>query len=163
MSKRIGLYPGTFDPVHLGHVDVVERAVRLTDRLVVAILDNPAKACLFSVEERVALLRETFAGEDRVEVASFRGLLVDFARQQGATIVFRGLRAVSDFDYEFQMALMNRRLDAEVETVFLAPGEDLTYFSSRLIKEVARLGGHVEEMVPPPVARALGDRRRLSP
>jgi pantetheine-phosphate adenylyltransferase len=160
VSERIGLYPGSFDPVHLGHVDVVRRALRMTDRMVVGVLDNPSKRCLFTVEERLDLLRETFADEPRVGVATFRGLLVDFARQRGATIVVRGLRAVSDFEYEFQMALMNRRLDAGVETVFLMPGEDHTYLSSRLVKEVATLGGDVSGFVSARVARALEAKRR---
>ena len=156
----VGIYPGSFDPVHLGHVDLVRRAVRIADRLIVAVLDNPGKSCLFSVQERLELLRSTLRGIDRVEVDSFEGLLVEHARQRGASLVFRGLRAVSDFEYEFQMALMNRRLEPSLETVFLTPAEDLTFVSSRLVKEVAGLGGPVESFVPVEVARALQSRRK---
>ena len=162
MTRRTGLYPGSFDPVHLGHVDVVRRALRLADHLVVAVLDNPAKTSLFSVEERIELLRASFADLPNVEVAQFRGLLVELARQRGASVVFRGLRAVSDFEYEFQMALLNRRLEPGVETVFLMPAESYTYLSSRLVKEVALLGGSVAGLVPPAVAEALERRRQAS-
>ena len=158
-SRRIGLYPGSFDPVHHGHVDVVRRALRLADHLVVAVLDNPDKTSLFSVAERMELLQDCFRDVPSVEVATFGGLLVDFARSRRATVVFRGLRAVSDFEYEFQMALMNRRLEPEVETVFLMPAEKYTYLSSRLVKEVALLGGDVDGLVPAPVASALAARR----
>ena len=154
-SERIGVYPGSFDPVHLGHVDIVRRAARLSDRLIVAVLDNSTKSPLFSLDERLDLLRRSFDGMDNVEVDTFRGLLVDFARARGASVVFRGLRAVSDFEYEFQMALMNRRLARGLETVFLTPAEDLTFVSSRLVKEVASLGGDISSFVPPHVAEAL--------
>jgi pantetheine-phosphate adenylyltransferase len=159
MSELVGIYPGSFDPVHLGHVDLVRRASRLADRLVVGVLDNSAKNCLFSVPERVALLSEAVAGIPNVEVATFSGLLMDFARARGARVVVRGLRAVADFEYEFQMALMNRQLDAEVETVFLMPSVDYTYLSSRLVKEVARLGANVDSLVPPSVSSALRRKR----
>lgn len=159
MSERIGLYPGSFDPVHLGHVDLVERAARTCDRLVVAILDNAAKTSLFSVEERVGMLERAFVTMPEVEVVTFRGLLVDFAQQRGAAVVFRGLRAVSDFEYEFQMAQMNRRLAGDVETLFLMASEEFTYLSSRLVKEVALLGGDVNGLVPPEVAQALDAKR----
>ncbi|MEM7244902.1 MAG: pantetheine-phosphate adenylyltransferase [Acidobacteriota bacterium] len=155
MSPRVGLYPGSFDPVHVGHVDLVHRASRITDRLVVAVLVNPAKTCRFTVEERVDLLEEVFADHDDVEIATFDGLLVDFAKQVGANVVVRGLRAVSDFDYEFSMAHMNRRLQPEIETVCLMAAPDYTYLSSRLVKEVAGLGGDVANLVPPTVLRAL--------
>lgn len=151
----IGIYPGSFDPVHDGHVDLVERAARLTDRLIVAVLDNAGKRSLFSVQERVDMLSDCFRSTAHVEVATFEGLLVDFARQRGARLVVRGLRAVSDFDYEFQMALMNRRLAESVETVFLMASEEYTFLSSRLVKEVAGLGGDVSGLVPPAVAEAL--------
>jgi pantetheine-phosphate adenylyltransferase len=151
----IGIYPGSFDPVHLGHVDLVRRARRIAGRLVVAVLDNPEKTSLFSVDERLALLRESFRGMEGVEVDTFRGLLVDFCHERRASVVFRGLRAVSDFEYEFQMALMNRHLAPDVETVFLAPSENCTFLSSRLVKEAARLGGDVSGLVPPHVAAAL--------
>ena len=151
----IGIYPGSFDPVHHGHVDVVRRACRITPRLVVAVLDNPAKSCLFSVEERLELLRQSLPALPGVEIGTFRGLLVDYAREQGATVVFRGLRAVSDFEYEFQMALMNRSLHPELETVFLTPSQDTTFLSSRLVREVALLGGDVAKLLPPAVHEAL--------
>jgi pantetheine-phosphate adenylyltransferase len=160
VNESIGLYPGSFDPVHLGHVDLVQRAARSCDRVVVAILDNSAKTSLFTVDERVAMLRGAFVDMPEVDVVTFRGLLVDFAKQQGAAVVFRGLRAVSDFEYEFQMAQMNRRLAGDVETLFLMASEDYTYLSSRLVKEVALLGGDVTGLVPPAVAEALEAKRR---
>ena len=158
MKALVGIYPGSFDPVHSGHVDLVRRACPLADRLLVAVLDNKGKQSMFTVEERVALLRECLAGIPGVEVTSFEGLLVDFSREQGATVVFRGLRAVSDFEFEFQMALMNRRLEPALETVFLMPSVDYTFLSSRLVKEVVSLGGSVRDLVPEPVIRALHAR-----
>jgi pantetheine-phosphate adenylyltransferase len=152
---RTGIYPGSFDPVHLGHVDLIRRASRLADRLVVAVLDNSSKSSLFTIPERIELLKTALAGMPGVEVGNFRGLLVDYAKEQGATVVFRGLRAVSDFEYEFQMALMNRTLSPDLETVFLTPSQDLTFLSSRLVKEVAALGGAVDALVPPSVLKAL--------
>jgi pantetheine-phosphate adenylyltransferase len=151
----IGIYPGSFDPLHHGHVDIVRRASRVADRLVVAVLENPAKAGLFSVAERLELLSTCLKGMRGVEVGTFRGLLVDYAREQGASVVFRGLRAVSDFEYEFQMTLMNRTLNPDLETVFLTPSQDLTFLSSRLVKEVSALGGSIGALVPAPVLQAL--------
>ena len=156
---RIGIYPGSFDPVHLGHLDLVRRALRLADLLIVAVLDNPAKTSLFTVQERMDMLSKGVEGMPGVEVATFGGLLVDYARQREATLVVRGLRAVSDFEYEFQMALMNRRLEPAIETVFLTPREDVTFLSSRLVKEVAALGGRVDTFVPAHVATALARKR----
>jgi pantetheine-phosphate adenylyltransferase len=158
--KRIAVYPGTFDPVTHGHLDLVERGARRFDRLVIAILRNEDKLPMFSLEERMQFLREAVAAWDNVEVATFEGLLVDYARKIGASVILRGLRAVSDFEYELQMAMMNRRLAAEVETVFLMPSEAYSYVSSRLVREVARLGGNVEGLVPAKVAAAL--RARVS-
>jgi len=152
---RIALYPGSFDPVTRGHEDLIHRSLALADRLVVAVAVNGAKTPLFSVEERTALLKEALNGEPRVEVRSFEGLLADFARQVGATMVIRGLRAVSDFEYEFQMALMNRQLNDDLETVFLVPDLELTFVSSSLVREVARFGGDVAPFVHPAVVRAL--------
>ncbi|MFQ5894553.1 MAG: pantetheine-phosphate adenylyltransferase [Nitrospinota bacterium] len=149
------IYPGTFDPPTNGHVDLVERALRMFDPVVVAIAANPEKEPLFTVEERRALLAEVFAGRPSVRVESFSGLVVDFARRVGARVLVRGLRAVSDFEYEFQMALMNRGLSPEMETLFLMPSEQYTYLSSRLVKEVASLGGDASALVPPPVWAAL--------
>jgi pantetheine-phosphate adenylyltransferase len=155
---RIALYPGSFDPPTKGHEDLIRRSLALCDRLIVAVAVNSSKQPLFSVEERLALLRESVGADARVSFETFDGLLVDFARSRGATMVVRGLRAVSDFDYEFQMALMNRQLNTGVETVFLVPAVDLTYLSSSLVREVARYGGDVSSIVHPAVARALAER-----
>jgi pantetheine-phosphate adenylyltransferase len=152
---RRAIYPGSFDPVTKGHLDIIERASHLFDEVVVAVAFNEAKKASFSPEERVALLRETTQGIVNIRVVSFDGLLVEFALANGALAVIRGLRAVSDFEFEFQMALMNRKLEPKVETVFLTPKEEFTYLSSRIVKEIARLGGNVEEFVPKPVAEAL--------
>lgn len=149
------IYPGSFDPVTNGHLDVIQRATRLFDEVVVAVASNEEKQGLFSMDERLSLLEVTAGTLEKVSVARFDGLLVDFARQQGATAVIRGLRAVSDFEFEFQMALMNRKLDAAIETIFLMPKEDYTYLSSRIVREIARLGGVITGFVPPEVAAAL--------
>ncbi len=160
---RIAICPGSFDPLTMGHVDIIERACGLYDRVVVSVLVNADKSPLFSLDERVAIIREVFAGRDAVEVDTFQGLLVDYARQRGAAVIVRGLRAVSDFEYEFQMALMNRRLAPEIETTFMMPAEQYTYISSRLIKEVFRFGGEIEGMVPPVVEARLHARRSAAP
>jgi pantetheine-phosphate adenylyltransferase len=158
MPERVALYPGSFDPPTNGHLDILARARRLADRVVVAILENDEKTPLFSAPERLAMIRE-IVGEDRgVEVHSFTGLLVDFARESGASLIVRGLRAVSDYEYELQMALMNRRLAPTIETVFLMAKEEYSYVSSRLVKEVARLGGDLTGLVPEPVRRRLSDK-----
>jgi pantetheine-phosphate adenylyltransferase len=150
--------PGSFDPITNGHLDIIHRAATMFDRLVVAVLRNTEKQCLFSIEDRVTLIRESLQGVPNVEVDAFEGLLVDYVRAKGARHILRGIRALSDFEYEFQMALMNRRLAPEVDTVFLMPREEYTYLSSRLVREVARLGGPVEGLVPAPVARLLKER-----
>src|SRR6202011_346829 len=155
---RRAIYPGSFDPVTNGHLDVVERARKLFDEVIVAVAHNDAKQALFTLQERLDLLRETFGKIDNVRIASFNGLLVDFAVREKAGAVIRGLRAVSDFEFEFQMALMNRKLEGAVEAIFLMPKEDYTYLSSRLVKEIARLGGDVSSFVPPLVAKALAQK-----
>src|SRR5438552_366513 len=145
---RVAVFPGSFDPLTNGHVDIIHRGARLFDRIVVAILMNADKQPLFSVSERVEIIRECFAGEANVEVETFDGLLVDYIKRRQASVIVRGLRAVSDFEYETQMALMNRHLNPAVETVFMMPSEQYTYVSSRLVKEVAALGGSVSGLVP---------------
>jgi pantetheine-phosphate adenylyltransferase len=157
---RLAIYPGSFDPPTRGHDDLIRRSLSLCDHLIVAIAINVAKQPLFSVDERISLLRTVVGDEPRVEVRSFEGLLVDFARATGATMVVRGLRAVTDFDYEFQMALMNRTLQPTLETVFLVPPPDLTFLSSSLVREVSRFGGDVSGLVHPEVHAALRRRWR---
>lgn len=156
---RIAICPGSFDPITNGHLDVIQRAAKLFDRVVVAVAMNQSKGPLFSVEERLAMVRDAAAHLPNVEAETFSGLLVNYVRQRGAHAVVRGLRAVSDFEFEFQLALMNRKLNEQVETIFMMPRESYTFLSSRLIKEIASLGGDVGEFVPPPVLSAL--RRRL--
>jgi pantetheine-phosphate adenylyltransferase len=155
---RIAVYPGTFDPVTFGHLDLVERGLRHVDKLIIAILRNEDKLPLFTVAERAAFLREAVAPLKNVVVDDFDGLLVDYAKRTGATLILRGLRAVSDFEYELQMAMMNRRLAPDVETAFLMPNEAFSYVSSRLVREVAHLGGDVHGLVPEAVAKALSRR-----
>jgi len=152
---RIAIYPGSFDPPTRGHEDLIRRSLALCDTLIVAVAVNSQKQPLFSTDERIAMLRSIVGKEQRCEVTSFEGLLAEFARKRGAGMVVRGLRAVSDFEYEFQMALMNRQLNDSLETVFLVPAVDLTYLSSSLVREVARHGGPVDGLVPPAVAKAL--------
>ena len=149
------IYPGSFDPVTFGHIDVIGRALRLFDEVIVAVAPSEGKSPLFPVVERLDLIRASLPGETRLSVKQFDGLLVDFVKAEKAAAVIRGLRAVSDFEFEFQMALMNRRLAPDVETIFLMPKEDYSYISSRIVKEVARLGGDVSGVVPAPVAAAL--------
>ncbi|HXM78528.1 MAG TPA: pantetheine-phosphate adenylyltransferase [Thermoanaerobaculia bacterium] len=155
MTERVALYPGSFDPLTNGHLDILSRARRLADRVVIAILENDVKTPLFSIAERLEMIREIVGDDPATPVRSFQGLLVDFAREVGATLLVRGLRAVSDYEYELQMALMNRRLAPAVETVFLMAKEEYSYVSSRLVKEVARLGADVRGLVPDPVRRRL--------
>jgi pantetheine-phosphate adenylyltransferase len=158
-EPRIALYPGSFDPLTNGHVDIIERGARLFDRIIIAILVNPEKSPLFTPAERVELAREVFAHWPNVEIDTFNGLLVDYAQVKQASVLVRGLRAVSDFEYEMQMALMNRHLSPDLETVFMMPGEAYTYLSSRLVKEVFALGGSVSGLVPAPVERRLLAKR----
>ena len=165
MSKEtLAIYPGTFDPVTNGHIDLVKRALRIFDRLIIAIGENPAKRPLFSLEERLEMVREAVAelpARERIEVESFSGLLVDFAAEKGARVIVRGLRAVSDFEYEFQLALMNRRLNRQIDTIFLMPGFKWFFISSTIVKEAAKFGGDVSGLVPPNVEVKL--REKFSP
>jgi pantetheine-phosphate adenylyltransferase len=159
-AARIAICPGSFDPVTLGHEDIIRRSFRFADRVIVAVAYSATqvKSGMFSVDERVEMIRETFADEPRVQPMAFQGLLVDFAKSQGATIIVRGLRAVSDFEYEFQMALMNRKLWEAMETVFLAPDLEHSYLSSSLVRQIASLGGDVTPFVSPAVLRRLTER-----
>ncbi len=161
-TKRVAIYPGSFDPVTLGHEDIARRGLRLADRVVVAVAHTPTqtKRPLFSVEERLEMLADVFADEPRIEAQTFEGLLVDFAAGLGATVVLRGLRAVSDFEYEFQMAQMNRELRPELETVFLTTHHDHAFLSASLVREVSSLGGDVGNFVSPSVLRRLRERHR---
>lgn len=145
---RTAIYPGTFDPITRGHVDVVRRGLKLFDRVVIGVAANPNKKPVFGLETRLEMVRKTFVGDDRVEAVAFSGLLVDLAGDQRAQAILRGLRAASDFEYEFQMATMNRRLDERVETVFVMAREDYTFVSSRFIREISSMGGDVSELVP---------------
>jgi pantetheine-phosphate adenylyltransferase len=156
---RIAIYAGSFDPITRGHEDLIVRSLEYVDRLIVAVAVNAVKSPIFTIDERVELIRAAVAGEPRVEVKSFTGLLVDFASREGAQLLIRGLRAVSDFEYEYQMALMNRHLSPKLETVFMVPSLDTTYISASLVREIARYGGDVSSLVHPAVAAAL--ERRL--
>ncbi len=155
MSERIALYPGSFDPVTRGHLDILERASLIFDRVVVAVLENPSKSMLFSAAERVELLRASIDGNAHVEVGTFEGLTVEYARRVGAIAIVRGLRVTSDFENEFQMTLMNRRLNPDIHTVFLMTSFSNVFISSSIIKEVFRLGGRIDDAVPPASAEAL--------
>ena len=157
MGKR-AVYPGMFDPVHNGHLDLIERSLRIFDEVIVAVVGNPSKTQLFTVAERMEMIDEATAGFQNFRIVSFDGLTIDLVARERADCIIRGIRAVSDFEYEFQMALMNRKLRSTVETVFLMPHERYTYISSRLIKEVASLGAPVTGMVPPAVEARLGQK-----
>jgi pantetheine-phosphate adenylyltransferase len=159
--STLAVYPGTFDPLTNGHVDIIERGARLFDRIIVAILVNAEKAPLFSMAERVEIARKVFKDHANVEVDTFDGLLVDYVARRHANVLVRGLRAVSDFEYEFQMALMNRRLNSTIETVFMMPAEQYSYISSRLIKEVFALGGRVHGLVPELVETRLREKQAI--
>ncbi len=157
-ARVVAIYPGSFDPITNGHLDLIERGSAFFDKLIVSILRNDEKEALFSVEERMEMLSEVVGGFSNVEVGSFDGLLVDYAAQSGASVILRGIRAVSDYEYELQMALMNRRLRPEIETVFLMAGEAHSFVSSRLVKEVIRLRGNISGLVPPSVEGRLRKR-----
>ncbi len=158
MSSKVVIYPGTFDPITNGHISVVSRALKIFDRLVIAILNNPQKLPLFSTEERIQMIREVLKDQRHLEVESFNGLLVDYVIQKKTNVVIRGLRALSDFEYEFQMALMNRKLNREVQSIFLMTDYKWFYTSSTIIKEAASLGGDVSGLVPPVVCRKLKEK-----
>lgn len=158
LSPHVAVYPGTFDPMTNGHIDLVHRASPIFERLVVAVAENPGKGPLFSLEERIALAHEALASVGNVEIVGFGSLLAEFVREIGAGVILRGLRAVSDFEYEFQLASMNRHLIPEAETLFLTPSEAHSFISSTLVREVARLGGDVSGFVHPAVCRALKQR-----
>ncbi len=157
-ARSLAVFPGSFDPITNGHVDIIARGLSVFDEVKIAILLNPDKRPLFTVEERVEIIRATYKREPRVSVDTFSGLLVDYAEEVGASVIVRGLRAISDFEYEFQMALMNRRLNPRIETVFMMPAEQYSYLSSRLVKEVVQLGGQVRGLVPPVVEGGLNEK-----
>jgi pantetheine-phosphate adenylyltransferase len=157
---KIAIYPGTFDPITNGHIDILERALNLFDKVIIAVAQNTAKNPLFTEEERITLLRQVTKRYKNVEVGSFNGLLVDYVQKQNAIAVVRGLRAMTDFEYELQMALMNRKLDEKMETVFMMPNEKYTYLSSNFVREIARLGGEVSKFVPPVVLKALQKKNK---
>ena len=161
-TPRVAIYPGSFDPLTNGHVDIIERGSRIFDSIVVAILANAEKAPLFSEQERIDMIQDVFKGRANVKVETFNGLLVDYAQQKRASVLVRGLRAVSDFEYEFQMALMNRHLAPGIETVFMMPAEQYTYISTRLIKEVFTLNGTISGLVPPVVEERLRAKKKTS-
>lgn len=159
---RIAIYPGSFDPITNGHLDVIQRAAGLFDRLIVAVAQDNAKNSLFTVDERVSLIQQVTGKAANIEVMPFAGLLVNFAKSHGACALVRGLRAISDFEFEFQLALMNRKLEPNLETMFLMPREEFTYISSRLVKEIGRLGGNIDPFAPPNVVEALRARFQLA-
>jgi len=163
MKNRVAVYPGFFDPITNGHVDIIKRGLNVFDQLIVAVLENPIKTALFSTNERVDMIKDIFSDKKNIEVISFHGLLVDFMKRNNAKIVIRGLRAISDFEYEFQMALMNMKLDPEIETLFMMPNVSFTFLSSRLVKEVAMLGGKLEGLVPRDVEEKLKQKFKVSP
>jgi len=158
MNEKIAIYPGSFDPITNGHVNLIERALQVFDKLIVAVAHNPSKTALFSVEERIEMIHIVLKNDPRVTTASFQGLLVDFAVEQGASVIVRGLRALSDFEYEFQMTLMNRKLNRKVDTMFLMTGYKWFYTSSKIIKEAASLGGSVRGLVPEIVHQRLKEK-----
>jgi len=156
--EKIAVYPGSFDPITNGHVDIVQRGLKIFDKILIAVLENPKKTPLFTTKERIDMIREVFSDEKNMEVKVFDGLLVEFAKKNGAKIVIRGLRAVSDFEYEFQMALMNRKLNPEIETFFMTPSVSYTFLSSKLVKEIFMLGGCLRGLVPMHVEKRLREK-----
>lgn len=163
MKKRIAVYPGFFDPITNGHVDIIKRGLNVFDHLIVAVLENPKKTALFTTKERVNMIREILSDHKNIDVKSFDGLLVDFMKAHNSKIVIRGLRAISDFEYEFQMALMNMKLEPEIETLFMMPNVSFTFLSSKLVKEVAMLGGTLDGLVPYGVEEKLKEKFKENP
>ncbi len=160
MKEKRAVYPGSFDPITNGHADIIERGLKVFDKVIVAVLDNPSKAPLFSTGERMDMIRGIFPGQRKICVESFHGLLVDFVKARGANVVIRGLRAISDFEYEFQMALMNQSLAPDIETLFMMPNVKYSFLSSNMVKEVVLLGGRVTNFVPGLVAKRLRDKMK---
>jgi pantetheine-phosphate adenylyltransferase len=160
---KIGVYPGTFDPITNGHIDIIRRSLQIFDKVIVAVAPNPKKKPIFDIRERVEMIRESTKEIPNVEIEIFEGLLAEYMKRKGAHAIIRGLRAISDFEHEFMMALMNRKLDSEAETVFLMPSEEYSYLTSSAIKEVASYGGVVKDLVPPIVARRLRERFHKGP
>ena len=158
MANRIAVYQGSYDHLTKGNIDIIKRGLKMFDKIIVAVLKNPSKTYLFNIEERLDMLNEIFKDHKEIEVDCFEGLLVDYLKKKGATIIVRGLRAISDFDIEFQMALMNRNIDKEIETVFLVPSVCYSFLSSRLVKEIYELGGEIKSMVPSTVDKKLKER-----
>ncbi len=158
MNKKIAIYPGSFDPLTNGHIDIIERALDIFDQVIIAVLHNPSKKALFTMDERVQMIRQSFNGQDCVSVDSFGGLLVDYAKMKDAVAIIRGMRAISDFESEFQMALMNRKLNKEIQSVFLMTGLRWIFTSSSIIKEAAQFGGDISDMVPGPVKLKLMEK-----
>jgi len=159
-GKKKAIYPGSFDPITNGHVDIIKRGLKIFESILIAVLENPKKEPLFSTKERIEMIEETFAEEKNVEVKGFNGLLVEFAKKHNSRVVIRGLRAISDFEYEFQMALMNRKLDPEIETFFMMPNVSFSFLSSGLVKEIYMLGGCLKGLVPEAVERRLKEKFR---
>jgi pantetheine-phosphate adenylyltransferase len=160
MAEKIAVYPGSYDPLTNGHIDIIRRGLRIFDKIIVAILDNPSKSSLFTLQERTDMIKKTFKDNKAIEVDSFEGLLVDYLQRRKITTVVRGLRAISDFEIEFQMALMNRSMEPHCETIFLVPSVKYSFVSSRLVKEVYQLGGEITSMVPPAVDLKLKEKLR---
>ena len=158
MSQRIAVYPGSFDPITYGHMDIIERGLKVFDKIIIAVARNSEKKSLFTIEERITLIKEAFDNDPRIETDTFEGLLVDYVSNKGANVILRGLRAVSDFEYEFQIAQMNHNLENEIETLFMMTSVPYGYLSSSIVKEVASLKGPVEEHVPPVVREALKEK-----
>lgn len=160
MKKRIAIYPGTFDPFTNGHLDLVERGLVIFDEVIVALTQSPKKKPLFSIEERISMLKKSLKSYDRVKIEVFNGLLVEYVKSKKGIAIIRGLRAVSDFEYELQMALMNRRLHPKIETVFMMPSEEYSFLTATIVKEVASFGGDIKELVPEPIEKALKKKFR---